>query len=80
MKDRLRLGPGRPEQPSYFCESYKQFFDHALPRFMQVAAAVEKGQLTRRTRPAKRVRLQAVEKGQLTRRTRPAKRVRLHIE
>ena len=57
MKDRLRLGPGRPERPSYFCESYKQLFDHALPRFMQIAAAVEKGQLTRRTRPAKRVRL-----------------------
>ncbi|MBN2128584.1 MAG: anaerobic sulfatase maturase [Sedimentisphaerales bacterium] len=57
MKDRLRPGPGRPEQRSYFCESYKQLFDHALPRFMQIAAAVEKGQLTRRTRPAKRVRL-----------------------
>jgi len=26
--------------PSYFCQSYKKFFDHALPRFMQIAAKI----------------------------------------
>jgi uncharacterized protein len=25
---------------SYFCEAYKQFFDHAIPRFMQIAAEI----------------------------------------
>lgn len=45
-------------QKSYFCDSYRQFFDHTLPRFMQIAAAVEKGTLARRTRPAKTVRVQ----------------------
>jgi len=57
MKDRTRLAADRPDRRSYFCESYKQLFDHALPRFMQIAAAVEKGALTRRTRAAKKVRL-----------------------
>jgi len=25
---------------SYFCQSYKQFFDYTMPRFMQIAAAI----------------------------------------
>jgi uncharacterized protein len=25
---------------SYFCEAYKQFFDHAIPKFMQIAAEI----------------------------------------
>jgi hypothetical protein len=25
---------------SYFCESYKHFFDYTMPRFMQIAAAI----------------------------------------
>ncbi len=28
---------------SYFCESYKRFFDYAMPRFMQIAATVSAG-------------------------------------
>jgi uncharacterized protein len=32
---------------SYFCESYRQFFDYALPRFMQVAAQIRSGALVR---------------------------------
>ncbi len=32
---------------SHFCESYRQFFDHALPRFMQVAAQIRAGALVR---------------------------------
>jgi len=29
---------------SYFCESYKRFFDYAMPRFMQIAAEISAGQ------------------------------------
>jgi uncharacterized protein len=32
---------------SYFCESYRQFFDYALPRFMQIAAQIRSGALVR---------------------------------
>jgi len=32
---------------SYFCESYQQFFDYALPRLMQVAAKIRSGSLVR---------------------------------
>jgi uncharacterized protein len=56
MKDRIStaggsvkaegLGDGGSAQ-SYFCESYRQFFDHALPRFMQVAAQIRSGALVR---------------------------------
>ena len=28
---------------SYFCESYKRFFDYAMPRFMQIAAQINAG-------------------------------------
>ncbi|UCG57892.1 MAG: anaerobic sulfatase maturase [Phycisphaerales bacterium] len=58
MKDRVRLDAGQGSRESYFCRAHKQFFDHALPRFMEIAAAVENGTMTRRTRPAHRVRLQ----------------------
>ena len=48
MKDRapirLRDNHGRE---SYFCESYRQFFDYALPRFLQVAAQIRSGALVR---------------------------------
>lgn len=57
MKDRVRLDAGQGGRESYFCRAYKQFFDHALPRFMRIAAAVQSGKMTRRTRPAHRVRL-----------------------
>ena len=26
---------------SYFCRSYKQFFDYALPKFMKIAAEIK---------------------------------------
>jgi len=56
MKDRVRAGDGQPEHPSYFCESYRQLFDYALPRFMQIAAAIEEGSAERHTRSADRIR------------------------
>ncbi|OHB68827.1 MAG: anaerobic sulfatase maturase [Planctomycetes bacterium RBG_13_62_9] len=55
IKDRVRgATPGK----SYFCESYRQFFDHTIPRFMQIAAAVKTGALARHTRAAQKIRLQ----------------------
>jgi uncharacterized protein len=54
MKDRAMLDENRQ---SYFCESYKQFFDYTLPRFMQIAAAIEDGSATRHTRSAEKIRL-----------------------
>ncbi|UCF16064.1 MAG: anaerobic sulfatase maturase [Phycisphaerales bacterium] len=57
MKDRVRLNPGQPDRPSYFCESYKQFFDYTVPRFMRIAAAISDGSSTRHTRSAEKVRL-----------------------
>jgi len=56
LKDRLRFADD-PAQPSYFCEGYRQFFDHAVPKFMQLAAATEQGLAGRRTRSAHKVRL-----------------------
>jgi len=32
---------------SYFCESYKRFFDYATPRFMQIAAQINAGTMVR---------------------------------
>jgi uncharacterized protein len=62
LGDGPRRAPDCPDaaasRKSYFCESYLQFFDYALGRFRQIAAAVEKGTLRRRTRSAKKVRLQ----------------------
>jgi uncharacterized protein len=37
LKDRVVVD-GRYDRPSYFCESYKQFFDYALGRFWDLAA------------------------------------------
>ncbi len=53
VKDRTRLN----EEHSHFCEGYKQFFDHALPRIRQIANQIENGTLTRHTRQAKKIRL-----------------------
>jgi uncharacterized protein len=54
LKDRISVAGETKESPpragvpqSYFCESYRQFFDHALPRFMQVAAQFRRGALVR---------------------------------
>jgi len=40
MKDRAPFDKENYGRESYFCESYKQFFDHAIPRFMQIAAEI----------------------------------------
>jgi len=39
MKDRI-VTNGQFNVPSYYCEAYKQFFSHALPRLTQIAAEV----------------------------------------
>ena len=57
MKDRARWSDEDLTRESYFCESYKQFFDYTVPRFMQIAAAIENGSAGRHTRPADRIRL-----------------------
>ena len=57
MKDRFGAGQAAPAQPSYFCESYKHFFSHALARVMQLAATITAGNEVRRVRPADKVRL-----------------------
>ncbi len=56
MKDRVRLNT-KSSMESYFCESYKRFFDYTIPRFMQIAAAIEDGSAARHTRSADRIRL-----------------------
>jgi len=40
MKDRAPFDKDNFGRESYFCQSYKQFFDHAMPRFMQIAAEI----------------------------------------
>jgi len=47
IKDRIHKTEHRAQRPerkrnveSYFCESYKCFFDYAMPKFSQIAAAV----------------------------------------
>ena len=57
VKDRARWNDEDLTRESYFCKSYKQFFDYCLPRFMQIAAAIENGSKTRHTRAAERIRL-----------------------
>ena len=42
---------------SYFCESYMQFFDYAVPKFMQIAAGIKNGSVGRHTRSADKIRL-----------------------
>ena len=43
-KDRAML-TGTHKAPSYFCEGYKIFFDHALPRLRAIAQNVQQGKL-----------------------------------
>ena len=57
MKDRARLSGAGPEGENYFCDSYKKFFDHTVPRFMQIAARVKDGSAGRHTRSADKIRL-----------------------
>jgi uncharacterized protein len=37
MKDKAGTDAAQ-SGPTYFCESYKRFFDHSMPKFMQIAA------------------------------------------
>ena len=46
MKDRAPFDSSSFGRESYFCESYKRFFDYAMPRFMQLAAAINAGSIT----------------------------------
>ena len=57
MKDRDRWSEQGDERESYFCESYKQFFNYTLPRFKQIAAGIKNGSLGRHTRSAGRIRM-----------------------
>ncbi len=41
VKHRGVAGTGRATDRDYFCEGYKVFFDHALPRLMQCAARLK---------------------------------------
>jgi uncharacterized protein len=61
MKDRVRLNAEDSSTQSYFCESYKRFFDYTIPRFMRIAAAIEDGSAVRHTRSADRIRLRIQE-------------------
>ncbi len=47
MKDRAPFDRDNFGRESYFCQSYQQFFDHALPRFMELAAKFNSGALAR---------------------------------
>ena len=40
MKDRAPFDKENFGRESYFCEAYKQFFDHSIARFMQLAAEI----------------------------------------
>ena len=57
MKDRARWDDSEGTGESYFCESYRQFFDYTVPRFMHLAAAIENGTASRHTRSAEQIRL-----------------------
>jgi len=57
MKDRDRWNEQENKRESYFCESYKQFFDYTVPRFMQIAAGIKNGSIGRHTRSAEKIRL-----------------------
>ncbi len=43
LKDRIVIA-GRYDSSSYFCESYKQFFDYAMPKINLIAAEIQSGQ------------------------------------
>lgn len=40
MKDRIPFDKDKFSKESYFCESYRRFFDYAMPKFMQIAAEI----------------------------------------
>ena len=57
MKDRTRWNEQGNKRESYFCDSYKQFFDYTVPRFLQIAAGIKTGSVDRHTRSADKIRL-----------------------
>ena len=58
MKDRARWEDQFANRESYLCEGYKCFFDYTIPRFMQLAAAINSGSATRHTRSPDKIRWQ----------------------
>jgi len=48
MKDRIPFDKESFGRESYFCESYKRFFDYAMPKFLQIAAAINAGSPVKR--------------------------------
>jgi len=60
MKDRIPT-QRQDSNESYFCEGYKQFFDHAIPRARQIAAQISAGRSLRRTRSPETIRLRITE-------------------
>jgi len=48
MKDRINLNKVDRIKESYFCRSYKQFFDYAMPKFMQIASQIKASRLNRK--------------------------------
>lgn len=51
LKDRIPLDPKKFNCESYFCESYRRFFDYSMPRFMKVADQFRSGTLFRPNQP-----------------------------
>jgi hypothetical protein len=47
MKDRAPFDRESFGKESYFCESYKRFFDYTIPKFMQLAAEINAGRTAR---------------------------------
>ncbi len=50
MKNKVPFD-GQQSRESYFCESYKRFFDYTMPKFMQIAATI-KADTAIKTRPS----------------------------
>jgi len=40
LKDRAPLEKDKYNGENYFCKSYKQFFEYAMPKFMHIAASI----------------------------------------
>jgi len=47
MKDRAPFDKDNFGRESYYCEAYKRFFDYAGPKFIQIAANINAGQMRR---------------------------------
>ena len=47
QKDSAALGENWAGKPSYFCDAYKKFFDHSMPKFLKLAADFNAGTIKR---------------------------------